>query len=370
MTEQDYQSLEDELVRYYRSAAILLTAADALFTPVKVEELINQLTLQPPKTAARLTIGYCRRQAPVRRVDLLLRLIRVLPNTQRLDEIRASLEIMEQDLARPQVPGVDPWDAVVLLNHLPFINRTSGRTVLKRLLGGSGQMIGCVQGPRRSGKSYTLYLVQHMADLQGDVRWTYVELEGSEAPGYEADDLAKAIVRRVTQNAQAALPDDLNPAPGRRVQQLAEWIMNTIAALPVRVWIVLDGFGHPDVAKPVQKLIEQLSGFVQKQLLGPGRRLILLDYPPRLLPTSVKVSVLEEVIPEPDQSIGEPELFEFFRRWLLEREPALGADPARLQGLAQGKAKGVLQYLSQTAKPDDVDRLTWINRQVAEAIAP
>ncbi|MDA0161321.1 hypothetical protein OM076_13670 [Solirubrobacter ginsenosidimutans] len=254
----------------------------------------------------------------------LVRLIAALPET---DEIAALLEHLRSEgpsgvvyaPSPPEEPepaaGVsveDAIDARRLAGNLPFVDRYALRHSVRRLLDDARVLI--VNGPPRSGKTYTVRFLSHVGQASGAFGVAHVELPSDMTPVYGPVDLAADLVARMGRDTWS-LPQ-VDEEPARAARTLSRWTLSEVPRAGGNWWLALDGFGAPDFRDDTLSFIRQLARDVAT--LPGGTRLVLIDFPGELAGVPAHAIEFEE-LPSPS-SIGTFEVDDFFKR-LFERLP-------------------------------------------------
>jgi len=158
-----------------------------------------------------------------------------------------------------------------------------------------GKRFLVVNGPPNSGKTYSYYLVEALKE-PCCFKCAFIELKEGEQATFYANQLANRISARLELPATRSMPDQQSVGEDW-AKELGEWLVEKILQEPKCCWIVLDGFGHPDLPPATRQLVNYLIDAVDKLL--PKARLLLFDYPvtslPRILrPPIVPVDELQE----------------------------------------------------------------------------
>jgi hypothetical protein len=197
----------------------------------------------------------------------------------------------------PAVGGTEgkPLRATLLLRDLPFVDRDSVREAVADMDRPSGWSGLVVRGPRQVGKTYLCEFLGHMKvqSWSGD-RIAPVILERERSYAMPLEELARRLALAV-RPGQA----DTNPPPKlldqkdeRWAADLAVWLAGLIDLSGCRVWVVLDGFDHPDVPPPVHELI---AGLAEQAAWRANFRLVLLGYaPPQPWPDHIERNIRPE----------------------------------------------------------------------------
>jgi len=202
-----------------------------------------------------------------------------------------------------------PFDAFMLDQGRPFIDRLPFRQYCEELIPEKGRRFLVVNGQPGSGKTHSHYLIEAAAPHYG-YRFCFIELEQEIPSKYYPDIMARRIDRDL------ALPDtepliEQHNVPDRWAQELCDWLVEKIKIIQDEgkfCWIVLDGFSDSDLPDETKQLVKHLIDAVDKRLTQT--RLILLDFKLDLLPRTLRPFVRNEDI----RAVDQPELEAFFRQ--------------------------------------------------------
>ncbi len=196
-------------------------------------------------------------------------------NTIHLNALQSIADQVQADL--PLINLADPFDACIVEQGRPFINRSTLRGHLKQMSAAGGSRFLVINGNDGRGKSYSHFLVAAGQDGK-EYKYCYIDLEPKTPGLYTPDLMAEAI------NSQLELPDteampELQNVPERWAEELCTWLVNKIRGQEKTCWIVLDGFGNPEHGLPdeTSQLVEALMLAVN-DLNTDRARMILLDY--------------------------------------------------------------------------------------------
>jgi hypothetical protein len=181
----------------------------------------------------------------------------------------------EIDRVRTPGTGANPFDEVLLDADRPFVNRHNLRLQLRNLTAVKGAPVLLVDGRRKTGKSYSFYLIQHVAPTQG---YTTHQFEMSSLP--RPDELALEIMSRL--GAKTAIPTIGQESAERWGQKLAQLIYETIAEQKQPRLFVFDEFdAKTPLPEGTASLIVRLAKYAVQEL-RPYLRLVLVRFPGKL----------------------------------------------------------------------------------------
>lgn len=224
-----------------------------------------------------------------------------------LRQIRVELEARKAE----QTPE-DPYSRCQL--HVgPFLDRARLRAVLRRFVErAAGPRVLVVNGPERSGKSYSSWFVSHLNDtMPSFVTFAYAAEKGL-AETYTLGDVARDLVQLA--NGQLSTMPPQRAQEKRWAQELCIWILSVLNRPGRPFWLVLDGFR--DAPPGTQALIQKLAHHISQALNQTDGRLLLFDYEPRLLePCPVELEELRAIEPL--------HITEYFQRLLPGQDAAI-----------------------------------------------
>jgi hypothetical protein len=285
----------------------------AIFAPD--ETAVLEEIERVPETAAAYAcaaVCVCVRDRWNRNPSLMERLLTELVNAGAaelaavLDRVRAAVD-----------PNLDPLRTSWMTAQLPFFGRPEIRAKIRHLLDCCDKAVFTVQGPEKSGKTYTSDWLDYIAaEGRCDFRIVVEKLEKGSGPTMSPDLLADSLVSKMGR------PRTGMPAPGsdRYEKRLCNWIIDEALQAPGRTWIVLDGFDDKDLDRRSAALIQELAGALQTGSANRRLRLVLLDFRSRLAqvnpirieterlvrPEDVDAKVLRECLWQHFTDIGQP----------------------------------------------------------------
>jgi hypothetical protein len=229
---------------------------------------------------------------------------------------RASIPATPPATAPSAVTGMHPLDdfTVVYVDNRPFVNRRALRSTLKKLAASNGPRILKILGEPRTGKSYTHYLISHLARQFGFRIVPIDLLSFAELTPY---DIGCSI------NSRMGLPDPAQPGKEqwsrwtrRYFDRLSGHVQSAEAPAAPRWWIIMDNFKAVTVPEALNDFVDDLATRIDRELLDV--RAVLISYE-RRLPSHVDPIVVEDKTCD----IGVEELSEFFIQFYLETKPHL-----------------------------------------------
>ena len=208
----------------------------------------------------------------------------------------------------------DPFTACEL-DGKHFIDRRDLREALRKIGTDATLRVLAIAGPRRSGKSHSRYLIEHVGSKERRFEAAVIELESDESPAVFAPDLlVKRIVRLMGRNTSIAMVPRREDSAGevRWVKDLAEFVVGEVKAAGRPLLVVLDGFSDPNLMAPTRDLVRQLVKHAATQEL---LRVALLGSADDLIPPEASGRLAREVIGAFDDTA----LRDFFLRLAASR---------------------------------------------------
>lgn len=168
------------------------------------------------------------------------------------------LQALGPRIPNPALLSADDFEVCYVQNRA-FINRKPLRKAVKRLAAPDASRLLVIDGPRTSGKSYSLFYIHHVAHRR-DIQVVEIDLRAA-YPGetLTADHVARDIA---TQMNLEEPPRSEEQAP-RRIQIFCNWLAGKLRATNYTWWIVIDHCNAP-LPSDVLDLIEELARRVQK----------------------------------------------------------------------------------------------------------
>lgn len=241
---------------------------------------------------------------------------------------------------------------------LPFVNRLKLRESLRRLNAPTGPSVLIINGPARSGKSYSVELLYHAveenikpSEKNALVPVIRITLQPGMGASLTAETLAQLIVSRITSKPKPLpiLDADQDIVTSDRMNEhLCDWIVDNAVESGAQWWVALDGLNDPDLTPTtrnfISKIVELLSdsGKHSKKL-----RLLIIDYPlDQLTGVSLDKTEMEQLGP-----IGDVDVESFLKQQLEEFGGAAPPDQAVRTGV----------ILAMLNLPEDGSRLQALN---------
>jgi hypothetical protein len=212
-------------------------------------------------------------------------------------------------------PSDSPFDICDLQGKL-FIDRAPFRQALRELTSDDGALrVVAIDGPTRSGKSHSKYLVEYLERL-GRYDKALISLEDETPATYTPDVLIATIVERTGGDGQHLnLKKTRSETRDRWIGRLANQLLNHVKQRTRPVLLVLDGFDQPGLRPETRGLVQQL---LKRAATEVRLRIVLLGYQRDLLPQEVS----GRVIVEPITGFTQDDLRRFFVQYARDRGKA------------------------------------------------
>jgi hypothetical protein len=199
----------------------------------------------------------------------------------------------------------DPFSVSLLRNRRrAFIDRTSLRERLKLLAEHDGDRVLIVTGDRLSGKSYSWYLIDHVARAHQAESYL-LDFSAWSGPPARPTDVMQEVADQLGWQMR---PMDPNEPADTQVRLLLSWFKGQLRSSGRESWLVFDGLNALTMTEEALRLIENITVSAERRAAGCELRVVLvaLDRP---LPQAVDGMVLREKI----GAIGVSELSAFFQ---------------------------------------------------------
>ena len=192
------------------------------------------------------------------------------------EECRLALAVLQSVAPPPGGPAAAGKD-LVIWDGEPFVDRQTFWIDIEELMTSKRKRVALVNGPRRSGKSYCGGLLDHHRRRSWPTaRWAFIDLKDDQSPDVKPAELCRRLLYKLKIAGAENLPP---PLPGQKpenwARDLAAWLAGQIARAGELVWVLLDGFEHPDVLVETHVFLAALAAEAVDQ---DAFRLVLLDY--------------------------------------------------------------------------------------------
>jgi len=320
------------------------------------------LTPQSVRDLAREAIKMCEASQWERVPPWLQQILSKVADTPEIKKILAKIQTPPLTW---QLNTPDPFETLWLPRlGLPFLNRLKLRESFRRLDAPTGSSVLIINGPPKSGKSYSVELLYHVAQERAapaargvNVPVGLITLQRGMGASLSPEALAQMITTRINSNPKP-LPQlneaDSNVTPDRMNVHLCKWIIDNVNNTGEKWWLVLDGLNDPDLTPISRNFISKLVEMLSTGPYSKALRLVIIDYPADLL-AGVNPDQMESERLGP---IGEVDVELFLRQQLGK---AGGALPSR-----QAVQAGVI--LTMLNLPEDDMRLKVLNDRLKAVV--
>ncbi|MFJ8463522.1 effector-associated domain EAD1-containing protein [Streptomyces swartbergensis] len=180
------------------------------------------------------------------------------------------------------VGGSDPCAALLLGAGVPraFINRRELRGILREMLGVQEGRVLIVDGDRRSGKTWTWYLLCHVLRRHG-IRPYKVDLSSYAQPVEVSDIVAELEDQLGWELGQ----DDPFASEDARVRRVVNRAKQRMRAARQDLWLVFDGLVRTALTPQALRLVESLAEAVARGETGDRLSIVLIAYAGQLQPS-------------------------------------------------------------------------------------
>jgi hypothetical protein len=331
--------------------------------------------VRSPVQWARAIVAYCEADAWSHLPPWLFYLLSNLP--PRWPELRPVFERIKAEPPRWVGPAVsDPVD-VLWLNRvgMPFLDRRVLRDHLRHMsppvppgsdADDTSPAVLVITGPDRSGRSYTVELLHHLARERRAAAMIIPRPQRPPEPAVAVVTIPPKMgssmnpERLAEQFAKAMLADEVDApvdiaTPDRMSQYLSQWVLERAGDTRKEWWLVLDGLDDADLDDRTMGFVGKLAEQVVLRTGQPRVRLVLIGCRPPLVDALPAERVAREQLGE----IGEVDLEPFFAQLL-----AAGGSPSPPPEAVKLAVMLVLDDL-----PSNGDRLPLLNRALREKAA-
>lgn len=261
-------------------------------------DLRNRLGEGEPALLVERALRMCQEDAYLRSPPAIVQLIETLLPGQ------AAVAAIVERLRIPPAPPPDPFDALVLVSKLPFLDRPRTRAALRRFLHDTPvQPVVVVDGAQWAGKSYTVEFVDHVLHAYPRMQHCLIGIEAGQGRSTGPGELARDIVTTMGGDPHAQPPENSNL--DRWAQELANWIISVANASDRNWWFMLDGFNAAELrTTDTRLLITKLAKSLTTGMARERHRLILTDFDRRILPLRPGLIAADTTAPIPHASVA------------------------------------------------------------------
>lgn len=207
---------------------------------------------------------------------------------QRIEALYAAAEEDERDEAKSKAGDTD-HTRVTVVGRRPFVNRSRFRENVKSLFGSDGDHLMIVDGPRKSGRSYSWVLISHVTRMTGGVQASLIDMSSFRGVQARPDDVATMIAADLNWP-----PPDKDPTAQdtTRARVLLGWIKTCVRSAGA-VCLVFDGLDGDNLADEAVSFIGDIAAAAGNDELGDSR-VVLLAFGRALQNPNVDPFVLRE----------------------------------------------------------------------------
>ncbi|MEO8703781.1 MAG: hypothetical protein ABI867_27270 [Kofleriaceae bacterium] len=206
-------------------------------------------------------------------------------NREELVQIEKALE------AEDLVPTTkEPFDEVLLGSDRPFVNRRPLRNALLNLVNPAGARVLLVDGSPQSGKTFSYYLLEHVATRRNFV---VDKFEVRKLP--EVLQLTEAVLRRLLA-VVPALPEQGSESAERWAEKLAAIVASAVQSKTSTRFFIFDEFPLTSPPPETLSFISRLATFADQELRNV-LRVVLVRFPGELAPEVDDVATRDDAQP-------------------------------------------------------------------------
>ncbi|MDN5796978.1 MAG: hypothetical protein L0H79_14630 [Intrasporangium sp.] len=168
------------------------------------------------------------------------------------------------------------FEAGLLWDDLPFIDRTRVREHLKKMmLGQASRRALLVTGDRGAGKSYTRQFIYYLSDNGGPAQPSIKPIDLSRHGGAPIDEreLASSVATKIV--GRDAPTFDPDAKPETIVRLFMSWLTDEVRARNEPMWLVFDGLTTMTATGGALRLVDAMARAAANRDLGPLRVVVL-----------------------------------------------------------------------------------------------
>jgi Effector-associated domain 1 len=253
----------------------------------------------------------------------------------RIEALFAAAEEEERDEAKSKAGAAD-HTRVTVVGRRPFVNRSRFRDNVKSLFGADGDHSMIVDGPRKSGRSYSWVLISYVTRMTGGLQTSLIDVSRFRGVQAKPDDVAKMIAADLNWPPPKEDPTAQDDTRGR---VLLGWVKSCVRGQGA-VCLVFDGLDGDNLMDATVSFIGDIAAAAGNDELGDSR-VVLLAFGRALQNPNVDPFVLRE------PPLADIPLAEFIG--YLRTVAAEGG-----QDMSEGQAKQLAERLFGLPQPDPV----------------
>lgn len=196
---------------------------------------------------------------------------RLLDGLRAADGVNPALRALIDGFAGTRAPSTVPAHLELLLEGAPFVNQRPLRHALLSMTQAHGPKVLHVTGTPASGRTYSQYLIAHVAGSVG----ARINVPLS----FEATTTARDVILDLADQMKLGTPPTLadGPQDPTAVTRMVRWFAIAASELKETWWLIFDGFDSQKIDDSVRMLMHGLG-----QTIGNGQprqvRLFLLAW--------------------------------------------------------------------------------------------
>jgi hypothetical protein len=172
--------------------------------------------------------------------------------------VRQVLAHLDRVAPLPWYTSHDPFETCFVRDERAFVDRACLRENLRRLDKPKGLRTMVVNGERRSGRSYSLKLIEYLGDDREDLGIVPIDLSTVD-PDYGPDSLARRIALRIGRAEALDWMPKQQAQAARWSQELADWLVPEFEPTGKTWWIVVDHVDRTQVRSETLDLLLNLA---------------------------------------------------------------------------------------------------------------
>lgn len=253
--------------------------------------IVERFASEPPADAtARLVAWFDRRGAVASLIDTCAR---VRPEPVLLSAAKKVLAAIKSREVAVGFRLDDPYDTC-LVDRQVFLDRQALRAVLRGWSPPPRKRVLVVNGPARSGKTYTLQLLRHIAVQMKTIQIANIDLADEDLALFVPGMLARSVMLQMGRDSDLSFMPKLDDAGSgaRWARELCVWLVSA-ARRSATTWVIaLDGSHQAQLRDETRDMIREL--IKRASVADSPLRVVLLGYTDDLLPMDVRNQVAAE----------------------------------------------------------------------------
>jgi len=206
----------------------------------------------------------------------------------RIEALSVAVEVEERDEAKSKAGAAD-HTTVTVVGRRPFVNRSRFRYNVRSLFGPDGDRTMIVDGPRKSGRSYSWVLISYVNRMTCGLQDTLIDMSRFRGSQAKPDDVATMIAADLNWKSPDVDPTAQDDTRGR---VLLGWLKARVRENGA-VCLVFDGLDGDNLADATVSFIGDIAAAAGNDELGDSR-VVLLAFGRALQNPNVDPFVLRE----------------------------------------------------------------------------